>query len=445
MRQRKLPFQSRERIERIRDRRIRGIVRYASRAVPFYRELFRKEGIDWRDIKGEKELIQLPIIDKRLVRCQPELFMSETLASRRALSFMTSGTTGSPMKIFHDRRSLCANIAFGERERMVPIMICGSVFRPKEVYVGSRPSTFTQVIDFYEQNVLFPVRPRRRFVSVLEPIEKIAEVINHECPDILVGYGGWVELFFKTVAARDIELRAPKMIMYIAEALPYGTREYIEKKFGIPVFSRYTAAECFKIGFYCEERTGFHIHEDLCHVRIIDGNGQRVQDGERGEVVMSNLINRAFVLLNYPMGDLAAFCANGDCRCGRHFRRITELEGRTEDILVLPNGQSLHPRAIWQIIKDEKAILQYQFIQHELERFTLDIVTAQKEDFESLRQRIADELRELLGRNAGIEIRYRTVIPRPPGRKFRAVASKITRSAWESDTKDIGSNPEEKL
>jgi hypothetical protein len=39
-----------------------------------------------------------------------------------------------------------------------------------------------------------PVRPRRRFVSVREPVDAVAAIVNAERPDVLVGYGGWVDL-----------------------------------------------------------------------------------------------------------------------------------------------------------------------------------------------------------------------------------------------------------
>jgi len=421
--QKRLPFLPRQRIESIRDQRIRRVVRYAARKVPYYRELFAGKGIDPRQIKGAAELDRLPVLDKELVRTRPELFMAEGSVSRRALSFLTSGTTGVPIEVYHDRRSLLANIAFGERERKVSINICGGEFCPKELYIGCESSTFTKVIAFYQESVLFPVRPRRRLISVLEPIENIAAIINTERPDILVGYGGWIDLFFRTIAARGIDLKPPKMVMYMAEALPHGARDHIEGDLGIPVLSRYSAAECFKIGFYCEELSGFHIHEDLCHVRIVGTNGHNVPVGEQGEVVISNLINRASVLLNYPMGDLAALCPDDVCGCGRTFRRISELEGRTEDILVLPDGGFLHPRAIWQVLKDERDILQYQLIQHELHRFTLDIVTTEESHFSTIQHRVSGELRTLLGPAAQIETKYRPDIIRRSGEKFRAVVS----------------------
>lgn len=430
--QNQLPYLPRKKIEAMRDRRIRRIVRYAAKTVPYYRDLFAREGIHPLDIKGAKELEQLPLIDKELMRSRPELFMSESVASKKALIFKTSGTSGAPRQVYHDRRSLQANIAFGERERSVSIDICGGSFRPKEVYVGSKVSTFTQTIAFYQESVLFPVRPKRIFVSVLKSIETIAEIINRERPDILVGYGGWIDLFFKTVAARNIALKLPKMVMYFGEALPLGAREYIEDKLGIPVLSRYSAAECFKIGFFCKERSGFHIHEDLCHVRIVDSEGGDVLSGIQGEVVISNLINRAHVLLNVPLGDLAAFNDDG-CPCGRTLRCISEVEGRTEDILVLADSRYLHPRSIWQIIRVEPDILQYQLIQHELNEFTLDIVAANTEYFPNLKQRILKGLQSLFGPQAQIDITLRNEIPRRPGEKFRAIKSKIQKSFKSSD------------
>ena len=76
--------------------------------------------------------------------------------------------------------------------------------------------------------------------------------------------------------------------------------------FGIPAFSIYASVEAPSIGFECKEHRGIHINEDIYPVRIVDGSGRSLPPGERGEVVVSNLVNRAMVLLNYRLGDLAA-------------------------------------------------------------------------------------------------------------------------------------------
>jgi len=412
--QRRVPFLSREKLDALRDQRIRDIVRHAVRHVPYYRDWFAREGIDPHAIKCAADLDRLPLLDKELIRAQPRLFVADNV--RHTLSFLTSGSTGTPIEIHHDHHSLLANISYGEREREPVNRLCGS-FRPKELYVGYDTSTFKKVIAFYEQNTMLPVRPRRRTVSLLEPIENIVELANRERPDILVGYGGWIALFFRTVSARGLKLHPPKLVMYMGEALPHGARDLIEREFGIPVMSRYNAVESFKIGFFCEERRGFHLHEDLCHVRIA-----------QGRIVISNLINRATVLLNYPIGDLAVMSAEA-CPCGRTFRLLSELEGRIEDILPLADGRQIHPRAVWQVFKGDCEVLQYQLIQHELRRFTLTLVTVDAAAFRRAVERALPQLRQLLGADAIIETEQRTELKRGSGNKFRAVVSRCAPTA----------------
>jgi phenylacetate-CoA ligase len=422
--QRAVPFLPRERIEALRDARVRDIVAFAARQVPYYRDLFAREGIDPREVRGAADLDRLEPLDRGLVRSEPRLFMAEGRAARGGIRTLTSGSTGSPMEVHHDRRSLLANISYGERERQPLVEHCGT-FRPRELYVGNETSVIKDVTAFYEENTLL-VRPRRRFVSVREPLERVAQIANAERPDVLVGYGGWVDLFFKTVAARGIELRPPKMVMYMAEALPSGGREHIEGHFGIPVVSRYSAAEAFKIGYYCERRTGFHLHEDLCHVRVVGADGEPLATGAQGRLVISNLVNRGTVLLNYPIGDVGAI-AGGACGCGRTFKLLSELEGRVEDILALDDGRFVHPRAVWQVFKDDRDVLQYQLTQHERRRFTVELATVDQAAFDRAIARALPELRALLGRDPSIDVSRRAELARQDTGKFRAVASLVPR------------------
>ena len=44
-------------------------------------------------------------------------------------------------------------------------------------------------------------------------------------------------------------------------------------------------------------------------------------------MVISNLVNRGAVLLNYRLGDVASL-STGKCSCGRILLMLSELEGR---------------------------------------------------------------------------------------------------------------------
>lgn len=421
-RDRGVPYLPRPRLEARRDRRIRSMVAYAARHVPFYRELFAREGIDPAEIRTASDLDRLPLLDRERVRAHPGQFVAQTRAAEASLSFFTSGSTGTPIEIHHDRRSLLANIAYGEREREPVNRACGT-FRPRELYVGYETSTFKKVMAFYEQAVMFPVRPRRRFVSILESPDRIAAIANEELPDVLVGYGGWIDRFFKTVAARGIKMHIPKLVMYMGEALPHGGRTFIQEQFGIPVMSRYNAVESFKIGFYCEHPTGFHVHEDLCHVRIAGPDGTSLPDGRQGQIVISNLVNRGSVLLNYPIGDVGSISAES-CPCGRTLRLLSELEGRVEDILELPGQRFIHPRAVWQAVKDDRELLQYQLIQVEPEKFELSLVTLDDAAYQRVLARAMPQLQALLGPGSRIDVHRNPDMVRSERGKFRAVSSR---------------------
>ena len=420
--QRRVPYLPETKLHELRDARLRELVRYAAKTVPYYQRLFQKENIDPREIKTAADLDRLPCIDKEKVRTNPHLFVSTSRRGKKSIPFTTSGTTGVPLTIYHDQNSLLANIAFGEREREVITRICDRNLGYREAAIFYPGNTSSKVWDFYRRMTFIPVRPERLVLSVLEPIEHIVQSINRFRPDVIRSYGSYLETLFKILALRKIQMHPPRLMISGADAMTEVGKAFIEEKFGIPVFSLYNAVEVLKIGFSCEARQDYHLHEDLCYVKIVKKCAENAADGQNGEVVISNLVNHGTVLLNYRLGDIASI-SRGKCSCGRTLPLLSELVGRTEDILFLPNGKFVHPRAIWRVFKFRNEVLQYQLIQHEPERFELGIVTADREIYGRLIGGILADLRQLLGPSAIIESEYRQKLERQKGGKFRPVIS----------------------
>jgi phenylacetate-CoA ligase len=123
-------------------------------------------------------------------------------------------------------------------------------------------------------------------------------------------------------------------------------RSLITKEVGVPVFSIYGAVEALKIGFEFGEQSGYHLNSDLYPVRIVDEDGAPASEGEAGQVVVSNLVNRATVLLNYRLGDLASY-VGGSCPCGLALLLHAPPIGRIDD--VIENGAVVHPMALREI------------------------------------------------------------------------------------------------
>ncbi|GBD39622.1 Phenylacetate-coenzyme A ligase [bacterium HR37] len=416
--QRRIPYLSRERITELSNENLRKTIAYAAYRVPYYRRLFKELGIRPQDIKTKEDLKLLPIIERETVRRNPDLFTPDSPDKLKPIPFVTSGTSGKPLTVYHDIGSLLANIAFGERERQVLVKLCGRRYR--ELYISYSTSTMRKVWNLYRQLTYIPFRPERHVVSVLDPVEKIVEQINRICPEIIMSYGSYLETFFKLVYLRGLKVHLPKAVLYGGDSMTEDGRRFIEETLGIPVLSRYNAVEAFKIGFFCEERTGFHIHEDLCDVRIV---GEDKKKNGKGEVVISNLVNRGMVLINYRLGDLGSLSNLVECKCGRTLSLLSSLDGRVEDIVFLPDGKFIHPRAIWDVFKGRKEVLQYQLIQHEPRRFELRLLTVDRKNYDLIVNDVINDLKALLGNNTYIECEYCEEIRREGSAKFKPVIS----------------------
>jgi len=398
--QRSLPYASRERIEAARDARVARTVGFAARSVPHYRDLFRRLGLDPREIRTARDLERLPILDKDELRAAPERFVAETRAGQSALRFVSSGTSGKAARIVHDRASLLANIAYGERERAVTTALVGRRLGYREATVGYPSGTIDRVRAFYAETTLLK-RPSRLRLSVLAPLDDTVARLNAFRPDVISCFGNYLAALARAVGRGELALVPPKLFVYSAESVRQEVRRDVERILGAPVVSHYSAVEVFKLGFLCERREGFHVHEDLCHVRICDPDGRDLPPGTAGNVVISNLVNRGTVLLNYRLGDVASF-TDRRCSCGRTLRMLSDVDGRTEDMLALGDGRVLHPRAVWGVVKPWPEVVQYQLVQTEPRSFVLRLVTLDEDDYRRAGPAVARAMEELLG--AGVRV-----------------------------------------
>jgi phenylacetate-CoA ligase len=420
--QRRVSYLPNEKLNAKRDARVRGIVRYASKAVPYYQNLFQKIRIDPSEIKTAEDLDCLPLIDKEEVQKNPDFFVSTSRNGKKSIPFHTSGSRGMPLTVRHDQYSLLANIAFRERERQVISRVCGRELGYSEVIITYPDAISCKAIKFYQKKLFNPLQLKRLFISHSDAVRLVIKAIDNFRPDVIRGFGSYLETLFRLLYLNKTQMHLPKMIIYSADSMTSEGKKLIEEKFGVPVFSNYRAAESFTIGFFCEDRRGFHLYKDLCHLKIVDESGRCVPNGEKGEVVISNLVNRGTVLLNYRLGDIASFL-NKKCTCGRTLPLLSEIEGRVEDIIFLPNGEFVHPRAVWQILKGRNGVLQYQLIQHEPQRFELKLVTVDRQSYEHVIDGIVDDLRNLLGESAIIESGNYQEAERQSSGKFRPVMS----------------------
>jgi phenylacetate-CoA ligase len=285
--------------------------------------------------------------------------------------------------------------------------------------------------EFYQSHAFWPpvVGVRRQELYLRDPARENLPRINEFKPDVIDSFGSYLTILFRYIEETGEEFHPPKVVLYDSDGMSDSVKRLIEGKFKTPVFSRYGAAEAMAIGFDCPRHSGLHVNIDLYPVRVVDSAGKSVVNGETGELVVSNLINRGTVLLNYLLGDIAALLPN-QCVCGRSLPLLSYPLGRSDDLIQLPSGDVIHHHAVRAILVEED-LWEFQVVQQTGTRFKVEIVPTGSCDLETTKTRIAEKFAETFGENITVEISFVDSIERTGAGKFRRVISLVNSSQDE--------------
>ncbi len=139
--------------------------------------------------------------------------------------------------------------------------------------------------------------------------------------------------------------------LFGAEGMSAEMRDTLEKRFGALVTTNYGLTEVIGPGVSgeCRYKCGQHINEDMFIVEIIDPNtGEVLPYGEKGEVVITTLTKEAMPMLRYRTRDIS-YLIPEPCSCGRTTYRLANIQGRTDDMLII-KGVNVFPSQIESVI-----------------------------------------------------------------------------------------------
>lgn len=418
-----LPFWPLERVQALQNRRIRKMVAFAWREVPFYREAMSKARLRPEDIRTAADLALLPLIGKAEVEVNPDQF-SPAGRRRSGLTLQSSGTSGRSRRVHHDSSALFWSLVNGHRQRLGLSSVVGKRAGYREAVIARLDGHHHDIREFYESHAWLPSRweLRRLMISPMETYPQISARLDAFRPDVVGGYGVHLGAYYRWVNREKAAGHLPKAIIYGAERMPDADRELIEQQLGIAVFSFYQAAEALRIAFQCEQRQGLHMSLDQIAVRAIDSAGQDVGPGGRGEIVISNLVNRSTVLLNYRLGDIVTL-GRECCPCGRSLPTIEGIDGRADHLVRLPDGSSVHSIGVLRRLEAVSGVVQVQLVQEELRRFRLFVVWQETVPWIDGEANLRSSFAQILGEQALLDIeRVPAILPDASG-KVRAAIS----------------------
>jgi len=142
------------------------------------------------------------------------------------------------------------------------------------------------------------------------------------------------------------------------------TRRRIQEAFGAKTFDHAGMTEVGAYGFECESQSGLHINEDEFIAEVIDPETlEPVGDGQKGELVLTNLGRVGMPLIRYRTGDLGVI-SRQPCACGRRWARLAGgVLGRADDMITV-RGVNLFPSAIENIVRRHPEVVEFAIEVH---------------------------------------------------------------------------------
>lgn len=189
--------------------------------------------------------------------------------------------------------------------------------------------------------------------------------------------------------ALGIDLRSSAVRVGIHAGEPGASlpnvKRAIEDAWGATCFDHAGATEAGAWAFDCEAQTGaIHLNEAEFIFEVIDPqSGEPIGEGQRGELVITNLGRACMPVLRYRTGDLVELTTE-PCPCGRSFARIKGgIVGRTDDMIIV-RGVNLYPSAIDNLIRGIPLVREYEVEISRvagLDELTIRIETTNTESF----------------------------------------------------------------
>ena len=310
-----ISFRTRKDLETYQLNQIQTLLTFVRKSSPFYRNLY--DGLPLPDTL--EAFTRYPVIttEDLLTHGTKMVCVSQREISR-VVTLQTSGTTGSPKRIFFTEADQALTLdffAYGMEEMAGP-GDCAAICLPWKTpgCVGDL------LIRGLESNNMHAVG-----IGWIQDLEKAAHTL--ETYGCRTAVGSPVQLLALLEYSKEHQIPcAIKTVLTSTDALPSSVRKRIQN-LGVEVFDHLGMTECgLGAAMECRAHQGLHIRENDLYVEILDEAGNPVPNGIWGEITITTLTRKAMPFLRYRTGDFGRLLPD-PCPCKSILQRL-EVRGR---------------------------------------------------------------------------------------------------------------------
>lgn len=403
-------------------KRLFELVDFAIANVPYYKRIAKERNITISRKNIFEEIKKFPILTKELIRknfnnLHPDL-------SKVSYIIQTSGgTTGEPVKLIQDMNYVIKNIAFhivsneigghnlGEKLNML--------WGDEKEIIKQTKGRLKQIINKFITNIHFQNAFRmsddimKRYINELYIVK----------PKVIFAYTQSIYELAKYINRENLKPPPISSIIATAGVVTDEIKEYIQNTFKCLVYNRYGSREVSVVATSCEESDKLHINVYQQYIEIVDSKGNCLKEHERGDIIVTNLINYGMPLIRYKIGDRGAMDSS-KCSCGRGLVRLENVYGRTVDIFRNKNGELIDGEYFTHLFYFRKNIQQFQVIQEKIDKIKINLVTLNKQQLDTeVEEEFTDKIRKAMGEECNVNFNYVSKIEPSPSGKIRYTIS----------------------
>jgi phenylacetate-CoA ligase len=397
-------------LERLQLERLRSTLERVAK-VPCYKDKFAASGLSPGDIHSLDDMAKLPFTTKEDLRQNYPYGMFAVPMRDVVRIHSSSGTTGKPTVVGYSRKDLDDWSGLVAR-----FMTAAGVLPDDIVHIAFGYGLFTGAFGLHYGAELIgsAVIPMsggntERQIMILKDYEATALVCT---PSYALTLADRIE----KMGHDSRTYLSLKVGLFGGEPWSEGLRREIEERLNIVATDNYGLSEIVGPGVAgeCLCKKGMHIFEDHFIPEIIDPEtGKVLPHGEKGELVLTNIVQEAIPLIRYRTRDITRLHYD-KCDCGRTMVRMEKTMGRSDDMLII-KGVNVFPTQIEEVLfQVEGCEPHYQLIverQGTLDTLEVQIEVNENIFFDEMRKQRAfvEMLEKRLATNIGLHAKIKLV------------------------------------
>lgn len=380
----------------------------------FYEKRFKHAGISPSDIQSIDDVSRLPILSKADIRDGMHDIISRGYDIRSLQEAKTGGSTGKSLQLyFTEECSELRNACALRHDRWTgwkpgePIAACWGnphlpkTWKEKVKHWALQPMIYLDTMSVNDESVKTFAREWKRMQ-----------------PTLLYGHAHSIYILATYLNKMGIDDLKPRGILSTSMMLMPSERKIIENQFGTKVIDRYGCEEVSLIGCECERHEGLHLNIEHLYIEFVKDNGESAKPGELGNIVVTDLMNKAMPLIRYKVEDMG-IPSDKKCSCGRGLPLMNHVAGRVADFLIKHDGTKVAGISLIEnTLTKFEGIRQMQIVQNDIEHILLNLVVDALYT-EKIEKELISYFKTLFLDVVQLEIKKKETIDPEPSGKYR--------------------------